>query len=121
VSADAQHIRKLNILLPKFGIAPEHWAIVRGILRRHVPGSAVWAFGCRATGIARRYSDLDLAVISDEPMSIDALAALKEAFADSDLPWTVDVVDWAGISDRFRRIIEHQRVVLQEGHSRKSS
>jgi len=114
VSADLRHT-------PPIAIAPEHWQIVRGILRRHVPGSAVWAFGSRAAGTARRYSDLDLAVISDEPMSIDALAALKEAFADSDLPWAVNVVDWAGISDRFRRIIERQRVVLQEGQGRHSS
>jgi len=113
VSADPRHT-------PPIAIAPEHWAIVRGILRRHVPGSAVWAFGSRAAGTARCYSDLDLAVISDEPMSIDALATLKEAFADSDLPWTVDVVDWAAISDRFRRIIERQRVVLQDGHGGKN-
>lgn len=106
---------------PPIAIAPEHWDIVRGILRRHVPGSVVWAFGSRAAGTARPYSDLDLAVIPDEPMSIDTVAALKEAFVDSDLPWTVDIVDWSGISDRFRRIIQRQRVVLQEGHGRRSS
>ena len=91
MSADPRHT-------PPIPIAPEHWAI----LRRHAPGSAVWAFGSRAAGNARCYSDLDLAVISDEPMSIDALATLTEAFADSDLPWTVDVVALEGLSERPR-------------------
>jgi type I restriction enzyme S subunit len=98
--------------IPSIDIAPEHWAIVRDILREHVPHHQVWAFGSRARGTARRYSDLDLAIITEDPMPLPRLAALKEAFSESDLPWRVDVVDWAGTGDRFRRIIERQRVPL---------
>jgi type I restriction enzyme S subunit len=100
---------------PPIDIAPGHWAIVRGILRQHVPDLPVWAFGSRARGTARPYSDLDLAIITEDPIPIPRMAALKEAFSESDLPWTVDVVDWAGISDRFRRIIERERVPLPLG------
>ena len=44
---------------------------------------------------------------------LDALAVLNEAFAESDLPWKVDVVDWTRMSDAFRLIVEQGRVVLQ--------
>lgn len=83
----------------------------------HVPQLPVWAFGSRATGKAKPYSDLDLAIISPEPMSLAQVAALAEAFSDSSLPWKVDIVDWASTSPAFRRIIERDKVVLQEPDS----
>lgn len=51
--------------------------------------------------------------MGDESLSPDVLAALNEAFAESDLPWKVDVVDWARMSDAFRRIVERDKVILQ--------
>lgn len=97
---------------PPIDIRPDHWAIVRDILRRHVPGREVWAFGSRARGTAKRYSDLDLAVITDEPLPTAVMAALVDDFSESDLPWRVDVVDWAATGDAFRRVIERDRVVM---------
>lgn len=86
---------------------------VKAILHAHVPGREVWAFGSRARRCAKPYSDLDLAIVGEEAISLDTLAALNEAFAESDLPWKVDVVDWARMGDAFRRIVERDRVVLQ--------
>lgn len=75
----------------------------------------LWAFGSRAKGTAKEYSDLDLAVITECPLPIAVSASLNEDFSESDLPWKVDVVDWATTSDSFRKIIERDRVVLQAG------
>ena len=63
-------------------------------------------------GTTKPYSDLDLAVISDAPLPLDVLAWLVEDFSESDLPWRVDVVDWAATSESFRRIIERDKVVV---------
>ena len=98
---------------PSLDLGPEHRAIVLAILQRHVPDREVWAFGSRATRTAKRYSDLDLAVISDEPLSLETAARLADAFSESDLPWRVDVVDWATTGEAFRRIIERDRIVLK--------
>ncbi len=98
-------------------IAPQDLAIVHDILRRHVPDRTVWAFGSRVTGRARRYSDLDLAVIGDDPVPPDVMLDLKEAFTESDLPWKVDVLDWATTGERFRRIVSETKLVLQTGSS----
>lgn len=100
---------------PPIDMRPDHWAIVRDILCKHVPGREVWAFGSRARGTAKRYSDLDLAVITDEPLPVAVMAALVDDFSESDLPWRVDVVDWAVTGAAFRRVIEWDRVVLFEG------
>jgi type I restriction enzyme S subunit len=99
--------------MPRIDISPAQWAIIRDILQKYVPQFAVWAFGSRATGNAKKYSDLDLAVITDKPLSLSVSADLAEAFSDSDLPWKVDVVDWAATSDAFRRIIERDKIVVK--------
>lgn len=80
--------------------------IVRGIVRRFLGGFEVFLFGSRATGRARPYSDLDLAVRGPAPMGLALQAEVQEAFDESDLPFRVDIVDWALVSDTFRRIIE---------------
>ena len=101
--------------VPPLDIRPEHWRIVRDILQRHLPGIEVWAFGSRAKGTARKYSDLDLAVITDRSLPLDLGARLREAFSEFDLPYRVDVIDWASIDETFRRLIEREKVVVQKG------
>lgn len=100
---------------PLIDVRPDHWVIVRDILRKHVPRHEVWAFGSRAKWTTKRYSDLDLAVITDKPLSLAVSAALADDFSESDLPWKVDVVDWATTGDSFRKIIEQDKVVVQVG------
>lgn len=101
---------------------PEHPAIdahpdlldaVQRILQTHVPQHEVWAFGSRVNGAAKPYSDLDLVIITQQPLPLDVLGALEDAFAESDLPWRVDVVDWACTSESFRDIIQQNKLVIQ--------
>jgi len=40
------------------------------------------------------------------------VTALQEAFADSNLPNLVDVLDWASIPESFRQEISHSGTVL---------
>jgi len=51
--------------------------------------------------------------MGDTPFDFRQLAALKDAFADSDLPFRVDVVDWAATGDAFRAIIEGKYEVVE--------
>jgi predicted nucleotidyltransferase len=92
-------------------LSPDHRRIVLDILGANLPqGSQVWVFGSRATGRARPYSDLDLAIDAGRPLTLDEHAILREAFSDSDLPYRVDFIDWHAIDDRFRRLITAERV-----------
>ena len=100
--------------LPHIDVSPAQWEIVRTILQQHVPQYAVWAFGSRARWTAKSFSDLDLAIITDQSLDWSVSAALADDFSESDLPFKVDLVDWAATSAAFRKIIERDKVVLQD-------
>ena len=93
-------------------IGPADLETVRRILREHTPRLEVRAFGSRVSWTARETSDLDLALMTAEPLSIARMAKLKAAFTASDLPFRVDIVDWASTSENFRKVIERDHVVL---------
>ena len=90
------------------------WQVVCQPLREQAPGLEVWAFGSRARHTAKPYSDLDLALITDAPMSLAQMAQIHTAFEGSDLPIRVDIVDWAATGEAFRAIIARDRVVVQQ-------
>ncbi|MBS1078267.1 nucleotidyltransferase domain-containing protein [Gluconobacter kondonii] len=92
----------------RIDITPEERAIVLRILNEVVPDREVRAFGSRVTGKAKPFSDLDLAVMGDEPLPLETRARLEEAFSVSDLPWKVDMLDWAQADEIFKKII-HQK------------
>ena len=85
------------------------------ILREHVPEAEVRVFGSRVGDAARKFSDLDLAVVAGERLDWRRLGRLHTAMAESDLPIRVDVLDWHAISPAFRRFIKAKFVVLQAG------
>lgn len=102
-------------MMPRIDLSAEHRQLVLQLLAELLPASArVWVCGSRATGRARRYSDLDLLIDAGRPLSPDETGLLREAFEESDLPYQVDVVDWHAIGDRFRRLIAGQRRSLME-------
>ncbi|GBU10241.1 hypothetical protein AwWohl_13790 [Gammaproteobacteria bacterium] len=100
--------------LPKIDCRADHWQIVHDILQKHLAKYEVWAFGSRAKWTAQEYSDLDLAVITTTPLSLEILASVSDDLSESDLPWRVDVIDWASTSASFREIIAQDKVVVQQ-------
>ena len=67
----------------------------------------MFVFGSRANGgRVKPWSDLDLALEGNDPLSWSILAHLADEFDESDLPWKVDLVDCAAISPEFRRIVD---------------
>ncbi len=88
-------------------IQPNHLQMVKDVLHTQLPaGAHVWVFGSRAKHTARRGSDLDLAIDAGRSLTSDETRHLTSAFEDSDLPYTVDVVDLHSVSDSFRDIIQ---------------
>lgn len=99
--------------MPALDILPKQWKVVQAILQLHIPNYEVWAFGSRVKQTAKPYSDLDLAVITDQPLALGVLAALREAFSESDLPWKVDILDWATASVEFKNLVRQERILVQ--------
>ena len=103
------------MIVPPIDILPDEWRIVRNILRKHVPNQEVWAFGSRARRSGWTYSDLDLVIITATPLSSKIQGEMAEEFSESDLPFRVDILDWATTQENFRRIVEQDKVVVQPG------
>lgn len=53
--------------------------------------------------------------MGDTPLDFRTIAALKDAFAESNLPFRVDVVDWAATSETFKVTIEGAFEVVVAG------
>lgn len=86
--------------------------LVVDLIDRVVPDAEVWVFGSRATGRARRGSDLDL--LFDRPASLtwQQRADLHDAFEASVLPYRVDLVERACLAaDLVDRVLA-ERVPL---------
>lgn len=101
--------------MPPIDLSAENWCEVCEILQIYARNYTVWAFGSRVKGSAKKYSDLDLAIVTQKPLSLSKMAMLNEAFDESNLPICVDLVDWASTNKAFQKFIEQQKVVIQEG------
>jgi type I restriction enzyme S subunit len=96
----------------KLDLSDDQLSEVKSILNTLVPDRRVCAFGSRANGKARLYSDLDIVIYGARPLSLDKLALLREAFDESDLPYKVDIVDYLTISKEFQKIIDKTKISL---------
>jgi predicted nucleotidyltransferase len=102
-------------------VTPAELEIVSEILQLHIPQHEVWAFGSRVKGIVKPFSDLDLAILGEEPLTMGVLAALTEEFSESDLPYKVDIVDWATTDKAFRERIRAACSIIQQPGKNSSS
>ena len=68
---------------------------LRHILASRLPaGLKIQVFGSRATGIRLKpHSDLDLLIVGPEKLPLLLLGDLREALSESDLPFSVDIVE----------------------------
>lgn len=76
-----------------------------------VPDAKIIAYGSRIRGDARRYSDLDIAIESDKEIPLGVLAEMEAEFADSDLPYKIDLVPSNQMNRNFRKKISQSGAV----------
>ena len=96
-------------------LKPQQLEQVRKILQQHVPEAKVYAFGSRVKLTAKAHSDLDLVVVAETEIPLGRMHLLEEAFAESDLPFRVDVLDWHALSPEFREQIAACRELMWSG------
>ena len=89
---------------------------IEALLREHMPGVEVWAYGSRVSGRSHEGSDLDLVLRGPDLKRIDSgqLADLTEALEESNVPIIVQMHDWARLPESFHREIEREYVVVQQ-------
>lgn len=75
-------------------------------IRRFFAAVEILAYGSRIKGTAQQYSDLDLALKGASPLELSKLGELKDTFANSDIPFKIEPLDFHRVSPDFQKIIE---------------
>jgi predicted nucleotidyltransferase len=80
------------------------------VIRRHIPDPCyrVFVFGSRATGSAPERSDIDIGIEGPAPVPRSALAAIQDELEEAPTLYTIDVVDFACVPEKFRRVARHR-------------
>ena len=95
-------------------VSERHRQVLEALLREHLPGVEVWAYGSRVNGWGHDGSDLDLVLRGPglKEISEDALAEFEAALRESTIPFLVEARDWAKLPERFHREIEREYITL---------
>ena len=80
---------------------------MREILQDHPDA---YVFGSRVKGNHKKFSDVDLCFVLEEPMKLSEIGGLSREFEDSNLPFKVDVVDYHSVSEEFQKVIDKYKV-----------
>ncbi len=97
-------------------LSARHRALLESILRDHMHGVEVWAYGSRVNDRSHDGSDLDLVLRGPglEKIPLDRLLDFEDAVRESNIPFLVEARDWARLPEPFHREIEKEYVVLVE-------
>ena len=109
--------------MPSLNLSPDYLTQVKAILKQYIPEQEVWAYGSRVNGNCHEASDLDLVIRNPDDLQkkTDKLSQIKQAFTDSNLPFLVDLMDWASLPERYREEINNQHLVIMPGFNQHMS
>ena len=71
-------------------------------------------FGSRARGDATPTSDIDIALRAPQPLSPDLLSVAREALEDSNIPFKIDLLDYATLPAELRQAIDREGIPWPE-------
>ena len=74
----------------------------------------VYLFGSRANGTARERSDIDVAVWPLAELPVGTLARIREALEESNVIYTVDLVDLRDTDETFRARVLAEGIMWHE-------
>ena len=91
--------------MTKIQVAPEHLTVIKNLLK---DAKIIVVFGSRSRGDANKFSDLDICLLDNPPPSSMQMELWREAFDNSNLPYTVDLSRWDDLP-------EFMQITVQRG------
>ena len=82
-----------------------------GILTVLFPDGKIYLFGSRARGTHSDRSDIDIAIDEGEVMRPRRLGEAVSMFAESNIPYKIDIVDFHSASDDMQYFIKKEGVI----------
>ncbi|MBD3391038.1 MAG: hypothetical protein GF418_03195 [Chitinivibrionales bacterium] len=91
----------------------KHLDILTGILDAELGGrhARAYLFGSRARGDDRAASDIDLAIASDDDVSLE-LSTIRDLIEESAIPYETDVIDMRDADTALTRSIEQEGLLI---------
>ncbi len=88
--------------------------LIRNTIYKHFSREEYEAFvyGSRADGTAQKWSDIDVGIRGKERVPGSLIETVREELEESDIPYKVEVVDFAKVSDKFRGFAQKEVVEL---------
>jgi uncharacterized protein len=85
--------------------------IAARVIRSHLadPAFRIFLFGSRAAGTARRQSDIDIGIEGPSPIPFEIMTAIAEDLEDLPSLYSIDVVDFRRVPERFRQVANKRR------------
>lgn len=84
---------------------------IKQIISKYLTNFEVYLYGSRAKGTARKYSDVDIAIFSEELSEKIRLKICFE-FENSTFPFKLDIINMKTISKEFKELISDSLVKL---------
>jgi type I restriction enzyme S subunit len=94
-------------------ISDEQKDLILNLLSKILPDTKVWLYGSRVNGKSNEKSDLDMVVFAKPEQKLQVME-LKEAFAESNLPFRIDLFVWDELPEEFQQRITGQHVQISE-------
>jgi len=74
--------------------------------------SLVYLFGSQVEKKQSAFSDIDIGIETKRKIRGSTIEEIKELFEESDIPYTVDVVDFSDVSDKFKKVAKQKVIYL---------
>jgi len=100
-------------MIQNISLTDDELKLIQSIIKRILNNEdKAYIFGSRATGNAKPYSDIDIAIDlqNHQIMCLEILSQLEDKFHDSALAYKVDIVDLNNISEPFKDLIQKQSI-----------
>ena len=92
-------------------LTEEELHLIKKIL--NVPYDAIF-FGSRVDGTNHKFSDVDLCLKGHRRIEGYDMQKIREAFEESDLPYTIDLVDYDTLSSSFKKSVDEKGIPLNK-------
>lgn len=78
--------------------------LIQAKVHQHLPSSRAFIFGSRALDTNRRFSDVDIGIISKQKIKGYLWENLSEELENSSLPYQINLVDFQTVSPEFKKV-----------------
>lgn len=95
-------------------IGPDDKKKIIGILSVLFPQAKLYVFGSRVKNQSSKFSDLDIAIDIGKKIDLFDISEAKDMFANSNIPFNLDIVDYNNIPSYLRESIDKEKVVWKE-------